>query len=79
MRSALRHPPPAAARTEGPAFAGKSDKPLVPARRTPEPGEARREASTRKKVFERPFHKPREALAVIEFAARSLDLATTEG
>jgi hypothetical protein len=30
---------------------------------TPEPGEARREASTREKVLERLLHKPREALS----------------
>jgi hypothetical protein len=64
MRSALRHPPPAAARTEGSAFAGKGDKPLVPARRTPESREARCEASTRQKVFECPLHKPRKALPI---------------
>ena len=36
----------------------------MPTRRTPETGEARREASTRQKVLERPLHKPREALPI---------------
>lgn len=36
----------------------------MPARRTPEPGEARRQASTRQKIFEGPLHEPREAVPV---------------
>jgi hypothetical protein len=64
MRCTLRHSSPAAARTEAAPLAGKSYKPLVPARRTSKSGEASCEASTRQKVFECPLHKPREALPV---------------
>jgi hypothetical protein len=63
MRCTLRHSSPAAARTEAAPLAGKSYKPLVPARRTSKSGEASCEASTRQKVFECPFHKARKALA----------------